>query len=95
MAAADCIRAFVTDYDCWKLDEATVDVATVIGNLMANANFAKSIIPAIAAAIPQTPDLPEHRALDTAILTPRDHWPSERIRDLAPLLGRLIPQNSR
>jgi len=38
--------------------------------------------------IPSTPDWPEHRALDTAILTPREHWPTERARDLAPLLGR-------
>lgn len=86
--------AFVTDYDCWKIDEAAVDVAAVIENLMANAGLAKSLIPAITAAIPATPDWPEHRALDTAILTPRDHWPVERACDLAPLLGRMLSEDS-
>lgn len=86
--AADSIKAFVTDYDCGKIDEAAVDVAAVIENLMANAGLAKSLIPAIAASIPDAPDWPEHRALDTAILTPRDKWPVERARDLTPLLGR-------
>lgn len=68
--------AFVTDYDCWKTDEAAVDVAAVIGNLMANAALAKSLIPAITASTPDTPDWPEHRALDAAILTPRENWPA-------------------
>ena len=79
--------ALVTDYDCWKTDEAAVDLAAVIANLAANAGLAKALIPAIAAAIPESPDWPEHRALDTAILTPRDHWPAARLAELAPLLG--------
>ena len=83
--------AFVTDYDCWNHHEAAVDVASVIENLMANADLAKSLIPAITAAIPATPDWPEHRALDTAILTPREHWPAARVADLAPMLGRFAP----
>ncbi len=56
---------------------------------MANAGLAKSLIPTITAAIPESPDWPDHRALDTAILTPREHWPVERVSELAPLLGRL------
>ena len=80
--------ALVTDYDCWKNDEAAVDVAAVIENLIANADLAKSLIPALTAAIPKSPGWPEHRSLDAAILTPREQWPEERRRDLAPLLGR-------
>ena len=83
--------AFVTDYDCWKSDGAAVDVAAVIENLTANAGLATSLIPAIIAAIPHSPDWTEHRALDTAIFTPRDHWPAERLTELAPLLGRFLP----
>ena len=49
---------------------------------------AKSLIPALIAAIPESPDWLEHRGLDTAILTPREQWPEERITELAPLLGR-------
>ncbi len=82
--------AFVTDYDCWKTDEAAVDVASVIANLHSNADFARSLLPAIVAAIPATPDWPEHHALDTAILTQRDLWPEERLADLEPILRRFI-----
>ncbi len=86
--------AFVTDYDCWNHHEAAVDVAGVIENLMANAGLAKSLIPAITSAIPDTPGWPEHHALDTAILTPREHWPAGRVTDLEPLLRRLASGSS-
>lgn len=82
--------ALVTDYDCWKTDEAAVEVETVIGNLYANSAMAKRIIRAAVAAIPETPDGPCHRVLDTAIFTPRALWPEQAARDLAPLLGRLM-----
>ncbi len=81
--------SLVTDYDCWKEDEATVEVATVIENLQANASLAKSLLPALATAIPTTPDWPEHHALDTAIFTPPEAWPSESVQKLAPILARL------
>lgn len=82
--------AFVTDYDCWKTDEAAVDVAAVIENLVANAGLAKSLIPGIVDAIPEAPDWPEHRALDSAILTPPKEWPADRAIELAPMLGRFV-----
>ena len=82
--------ALVTDYDCWKTDEAAVEVETVIGNLYANSAMAKRIIRAAVTAIPETPDGPCHRVLDTAIFTPRALWPEQAARDLAPLLGRLM-----
>jgi 5'-methylthioadenosine phosphorylase len=80
--------ALVTDYDCWKEDEEAVEVATVIENLHANSAMAKRIIQAVVALIPETPDGPCHRALDTAIFTPRAKWPEKTARDLAPILGR-------
>lgn len=80
--------AFVTDYDCWKTGESAVDVASVIQNLTANAGLAKSLIPAITKAIPQSPDWPEHRALESAILTPPAQWPADRVAELHPLLGQ-------
>jgi 5'-methylthioadenosine phosphorylase len=80
--------ALVTDYDCWKEDEAAVEVDTVIGNLHANSAMAKQIIRAAVAAIPETPDGPCHRVLDTAIFTARADWPEKTARDLAPILGR-------
>ena len=81
--------ALVTDYDCWKTDEAAVDVKTVLDNLHANSAMAKRIIRDVIARIPETPASPSHRVLDTAVFTPRELWPPATARDLAPLLGRL------
>ena len=80
--------ALVTDYDCWKEDEAAVEVETVIENLHANSAMAKQIIRAAVLMIPENPDGLCHRALDTAIFTPRPMWPEKTARDLAPILGR-------
>jgi 5'-methylthioadenosine phosphorylase len=80
--------ALVTDYDCWKEDEEAVDVATVVANVHANSEMAKKIIRNVVAGIPEIPDSPPHRALDTAIMTPRGLWPRKTVDDLAPLLGR-------
>lgn len=80
--------ALVTDYDCWKEDEEPVDVETVIGHMQANSALAKQIIRETIARIPTAPASPAHRALDTAIMTPRDLWPRETIDSLSPILGR-------
>lgn len=80
--------ALVTDYDCWKEDEAAVEVETVIENLHANSALAKRIIRAAVATIPESPNGPCHRALDTAIFTARAQWPTQTAEDLAPILGR-------
>jgi 5'-methylthioadenosine phosphorylase len=80
--------ALVTDYDCWKTDAAAVDLQTVLDNLHANSTMAKQIVRDVIARVPETPDSPSHRVLDTAVFTSRDLWPPETARDLAPLLGR-------
>jgi 5'-methylthioadenosine phosphorylase len=40
--------------------------------------------------IPQTPDWPEHRALDSAIVTDKVLWPAQTQADLMPLLARFL-----
>ena len=80
--------AFVTDYDCWKTDEEPVTVETVIGHLLANAETAKRIIARVVPRLPAVADWPEHRALDTAIITARPHWPVDTVERLAVILGR-------
>ena len=82
--------SFVTDYDCWKTDEEPVTVETVIGHLLANAETAKQIIARVVPRLPATADWPEHRALDTAIITARAHWPEATVEKLSALLGRFI-----
>jgi len=80
--------ALITDYDCWKPDEAAVEVETVLENLHANSAMAKRIIQAIITRIPVQPDSVCHCALDRAIFTPRELWPAKTAQDLAPILGR-------
>src|SRR5437762_9452237 len=61
--------AMVTDYDCWKVDEAHVTVEMVIANLHRNASTAKEIVRDVIRRIPKQPNWPCHFALDNAILT--------------------------
>ncbi len=80
--------ALVTDYDCWKADEAAVDVASVVANLQANSSLAKEIIRTLITTVPEAPDWPEHQALQTAIMTPVSLWPPATRKNLEPLLSR-------
>ena len=52
--------AMITDYDCWKVDEAHVTVEMIIANLMRNAAAAKTIVAHTIAQIPAEPDWPCH-----------------------------------
>jgi 5'-methylthioadenosine phosphorylase len=80
--------AMVTDYDSWKEDEAHVTVEMVIELLHRNAETAKRIIRHVIPEIPRTADWPEHTALNNAILTHPDIWPSRKRAQLKPLLAR-------
>jgi 5'-methylthioadenosine phosphorylase len=80
--------AMVTDFDCWKTDEAHVTVDLVIANLNRNAACAKAII---ARAIPQIPNQanwPCHSALQKAILTDKRLWPAKTKKNLKPILEK-------
>ena len=79
--------AMVTDYDCWKTDEAHVTVELVIANLQRNAQQAKDIIRKVIPDVPQKPGCSCHSALKHAILTHRKHWPPATLSRLRPLLG--------
>jgi len=82
--------AMVTDYDCWKVDEAHVTVDLIIANLNQNAAMAKAIV---AQAIPQIPleaNWPCHHALQTALMTDKKLWPIKTRKELAPILARYL-----
>ena len=81
--------AMITDYDCWKVDEAHVTVDMVIANLQKNAATAKAIIANVLPQIPEQPNWWCHRALDNAIMTDRKLWPVKTRKELEPLLKRL------
>ena len=82
--------AMVTDYDCWKIDEAHVTVEMVIENLMRNAGQAKTIIGKIIPQIPTEPGWPSHGALKTALMTDKQLWPKKTIRELQPILAKYL-----
>lgn len=82
--------AMITDYDCWKVDEAHVTVDMVVANLMKNAATAKAVVARTIAQIPAMPDWPCHSALRNAIMTDRECWPKETIAELKPILAKYL-----
>jgi 5'-methylthioadenosine phosphorylase len=80
--------AMITDYDCWKVEEEPVSAQTVFEHLIANAETAKKILTEAIPRIPAKPDWPEHRALDTALVTDRKLWPAATRKKLEAILGR-------
>jgi 5'-methylthioadenosine phosphorylase len=82
--------ALVTDYDCWKTDEAHVTVELILDNLRKNAENAKSIIAAAIPNIPHEPTWPCHSALQNAILTDKKLWPAKTRKELSPILAKYM-----
>jgi 5'-methylthioadenosine phosphorylase len=82
--------AMITDYDCWKVDEAHVTVEMVIANLMRNAATAKAVVARTISQIPAEPNWPCHSALQNAIMTDRKVWPKKTITALKPILAKYL-----
>jgi 5'-methylthioadenosine phosphorylase len=80
--------AMITDYDCWKVDEAHVTVEMIVANLLKNASQAKAILKRVIAHIPREPNCPCHDALKNAIMTDKKFWPRKTKMDLALLLKK-------
>jgi 5'-methylthioadenosine phosphorylase len=82
--------AMITDYDCWKVEEEPVSAQTVFGHLTANAQVARKVLVDAIPRMPMEPDWPEHRALDSALVTDRKLWPAATVERLKPILGRFL-----
>ena len=82
--------AMITDYDCWKADEAHVTVEMVLANLRKNAATAKAILQCVIPRIPSEPNWPCHEALRDAIMTERALWPRPTIARLKPILAKYL-----
>jgi 5'-methylthioadenosine phosphorylase len=82
--------AMITDYDCWKADEAHVTVEMVIANLMKNVATAKAIITKVIPQIPDEPNWPCHSALKNAIMTDRKFWPKRTVAELKPIVAKYL-----
>ena len=79
--------AMITDCDCWKIEEEPVSVQTLIEHLLANA-VTRKILAIVVRRLPTEPSWPEHRALDSAIITDRSLWPAATREKLRAILGR-------
>jgi 5'-methylthioadenosine phosphorylase len=82
--------AMVTDYDCWKVDEAHVTVEMVIANLTRNAATAKAIVAEVIPQIPAEPSWPCHSALQNAIMTDKKMWPRKSVAELKPIIEKYL-----
>ena len=82
--------AMVTDYDCWKTDEAHVTVEMIIANLMKNSEMAKAIVAKAIPSIPSECKWPCHRALKNALMTDRKLWTKKTVRELGPILKKYL-----
>lgn len=82
--------AMITDYDCWKVEEEPVTAETVISHLHANAQMARETLTRVIPRLPLEPTWPEHRALDSALVTPREYWPAPTVEKLGLLLERFV-----
>ena len=82
--------SMITDYDCWKTDEAHVTVEMVVANLTKNAGQARAIIARVLPEIPRVPNWPCHEALKNAIMTDRKFWPAKTTAALRPLLRKYL-----
>src|SRR6266446_7847520 len=80
--------AMVTDYDCWKVEEEPVSAHTIFEHLLANAETAKKILVDAIPRLPMESTWPEHRALDSALVTDRKLWPAATLDKLGAILGR-------
>jgi 5'-methylthioadenosine phosphorylase len=82
--------AMVTDYDCWKVDEAHVTVEMVIDNLRRNAAQARRVVVETIPLIPESPKWECHSALRNAIMTDRSLWPAATKTMLKPILAKYL-----
>src|SRR2546423_8590084 len=80
--------AMITDYDCWKVEEEPVSAQNVFEHLIANAEAAKRILAEAISRIPAEANWPEHRALDTALVTDQKLWPPTTRQKLGAIMSR-------
>ena len=81
----------VTDYDCWRDAKEDVDVGAILQVMRANADVARRTLVELARGLPATREAnPIDTVLDTAIVTPPDHWDPGALARLDAVAGRLL-----
>ena len=81
----------VTDYDCWREDEAGVDVAQVIAQLGANAAKARAMVMRLLRSLPaERPASPIDTCLDAALITAPEARDAALVAKLHAVAGRAL-----
>ena len=84
----------VTDYDCWREEEAAVDVAQVIAQLSSNAVKARAMVTALLHGLPEIRDAsPIDTCLDTAFITAPSARDPALLTRLDAVAGRALQRN--
>lgn len=84
------LLGMVTDYDCWREGEA-VEVAAILAVMHANAEAARGALRHFAKKLPaEREPSPIDRALDGAVVTPRELWSAQATVRLDAVAGRLL-----
>ncbi|MXO58088.1 S-methyl-5'-thioadenosine phosphorylase [Altererythrobacter salegens] len=87
------ILGMVTDYDAWRDEEAGVEVDEILAVMKQNAALARQTLIALATALPpERVPVAIETALDSAIVTPRDHWLAARLVRLDAIMARMLAQ---
>ena len=81
----------VTDYDCWRENEAPVEVEAIIAQLSANEDKARDLIVHLASSLPDKRKAsPIDTALDFAIITDPAHRNPDLVDKLENVAGRVL-----
>lgn len=87
--------AMVTDYDCWRDDEAAVEAAEVFAVMHANAELARASVRALAAALPSDREpSPVDLALDHAFATAPEARDPKLVAMLDAVAGRVLSRGA-
>ncbi len=82
------VLATVTDYDCWRAEEAAVSAAMIVETLRRNVAAAREAVRQLAARLPARASCPCPDALATALITDRAAVPPATLERLHPIIGR-------
>ena len=86
--------AMVTDYDCWHEEEADVSGQAVMEVVQQNAATAQDVVRRIIRRLPIERDCECAAALSAALITEPDLIPATTRRNLAPIVGKYLGEDT-
>ncbi len=82
--------AMATDYDCWRVEEESVTLEMIIGNLNKNAEMAKRILKTVIPTITEERTCACATASQNAIVTHKDKIPENTKKKLDVIFGKYL-----